>query len=163
MAGSMVLTPRNLEQDLLFLRGQRIAMIMETQSGPMSTNHVLIVDDDIELALTYQALLQVHGYRVSTAGDGAQGLKLVLNGDVDVILCDLHMPELTGDLFYVEVGRARPHLLKRFIFVTGIADAPLYESFLNSVKAPVLCKPVSIDQLLGKLKAILESEAGTAK
>jgi DNA-binding response OmpR family regulator len=136
---------------------------METQSGPVSTNHVLIVDDDIELALTYQALLQVHGYRVSTAADGAQGLKLALNGDVDAIVCDLHMPELTGDLFYVEVGRARPHLLKRFIFVAGNADAPLYETFLNSVKAPVLCKPVSIDHLLGKLKAVLESEAGTAK
>jgi DNA-binding response OmpR family regulator len=138
-------------------------MIMETQSGPVSPNHVLIVDDDIELALTYQALLQVHGYRVSTAADGVQALKLVVNGDVDAILCDLHMPELSGDLFYGEVGRARPHLLKRFIFVTGVADAPLYETFLNSVKAPVLCKPVSIDRLLGKLKAVLGSDTGTAK
>ena len=138
-------------------------MIMETQSDPVFTNHVLIVDDDIELALTYQALLQAHGYRVSTAADGAQALKLVLSGDLDAILCDLHMPELTGDLFYDEVGRARPHLLKRFIFVTGIAGAPLYETFLKSVKAPVLCKPVSFDHLLAKLKAVLGSEARAAK
>jgi CheY-like chemotaxis protein len=138
-------------------------MIMETQSGPMPTKHVLVVDDDIELALTYQALLQVHGYRVSTAGDGVQALKLVQNGDVDAILCDLHMPELTGDLFYVEVGRARPHLLKRFIFITGNADDPLYETFLKNAKAPVLNKPISIDHLLGKLRSVLGPEAAAVK
>jgi len=121
------------------------------------------VDDDIQLALTFQALLQVYGYRVSTAADGAQALKVVLNSDVDAILCDLQMPELTGDLFYVEVGRLRPHLLKRFIFITGNADEPLYQTFLKSVKAPLLSKPVSIDRLLGKLKAVLEAEAGSAK
>ena len=138
-------------------------MIMETQSGPVPNKHVLVVDDDIELALTYQALLQVHGYRVSTAADGAQALKLVLNGNVDAILCDLHMPELAGDLFYVEVGRARPHLLKRFIFITGNSDDPIYETFLKNLKAPVLCKPVSIQQLLGKLETVLGSEAAAAK
>ena len=138
-------------------------MIMETQSGSVPNKHVLVVDDDIELALTYQALLQVHGYRVSTAADGAQALKLVLNGNVDAILCDLHMPELAGDLFYVEVGRARSHLLKRFIFITGNSDDPIYETFLKNVKAPVLCKPVSIQQLLGKLETVLGSEAAAAK
>jgi CheY-like chemotaxis protein len=138
-------------------------MIMETQCGPVPTKHVLVVDDDIEFALTYQALLQVHGYRVSTATDGSQALKLVLNSNVDAILCDLRMPELTGDLFYVEVARARPHLLRRFIFVTGYADDPIYETFLKNVKAPVLCKPISIDHLLGKLRAVLGSEARAAK
>ena len=138
-------------------------MIMETQCGPVPTKHVLVVDDDIEFALTYQALLQVHGYRVSTATDGSQALKLVLNSNVDAILCDLRMPELTGDLFYVEVGRARPHLQRRFIFITGYADDPIYETFLKNVKAPVLCKPISIDHLLGKLRAVLGSEARATK
>ncbi len=138
-------------------------MIMETQSGPVPTPHVLVVDDDIELTLTYQALLQAHGYRVSTAADGEQALKLVLTDAVDVIVCDLHMPDLTGDLFYVEVGRVRPHLLKRFIFLTGNADHPLYESFLKNVKAPVLRKPISIDHLLAKLRAVLGAEPAAVK
>ncbi len=134
-------------------------MIMETQSGLGPAKHVLVVDDDIELALKYQALLQVHGYRVSTAADGEQALKLVLNGNVDAILCDLQLPELTGDLLYVEIGRARPHLRTRFIFLTGNADDPIYETFLKHVKAPVLSKPVSMDYLLGKLRSVLGSEA----
>jgi len=130
---------------------------MEAPQCSVASKHVLVVDDDIELAITYQALLQLRGYQVSTAGDGAQALKLVLNSDVDAILCDLSIPELAGDLFYIEVGRARPHLLKRFIFVTANADNPLYESFLKSVGAPVLAKPVSLDRLVVKLQAVFSA------
>ncbi|MGO8931237.1 MAG: response regulator [Limisphaerales bacterium] len=128
-----------------------------TQTSPVNRKHILIVDDDIELALTYQALLQIRDYRVSTAANGVEALKLVMKDGVDAILCDLNMPELSGDLFYIEVGRAQPQLLRRFIFLTAYADNPLYETFLRSVKAPVLSKPVSFDRLLEKLKAVLEA------
>ena len=117
--------------------------------------HVLIVDDDIELALTYQELLQEHGYDASTAANGREALKLVMSREVDAILCDLSMPELTGDLFYREVGRAHPRLLKRFIFLTANADNPLYETFLKSVAAPVIAKPASVNSVLEKLAAVL--------
>jgi CheY-like chemotaxis protein len=136
---------------------------MDTRNSPVGRKHVLIVDDDIELALTFQALLQVHDYRASTAANGAEALKLVMDSDVDAILCDLQMPELSGDLFYLEVSRARPHLQKRFIFVTGYADSSLYETFLKGAKAPVLSKPVSFDLLLEKLQAVLGTEARPPK
>ena len=126
----------------------------------LENNHVLVVDDDIELSLLYQGLLQAHGYRVSTAANGAQALKLVAKGQVDAILCDLSMPELAGDLFYLEVGRAQPQLLKRFIFVTANADNQMYEAFLRKIKAPVLSKPVSTDRLVEKLEGMLRASAG---
>src|ERR1019366_2917626 len=132
---------------------------MDTRSSPVNHKHILVVDDDIELALTWQALLQVHDYRASTAANGVQALKLVMNTDVDAILCDLSMPELAGDLFYIEVSRARPQLLRRFIFVTANADNPLYQIFLRSVKAPVVSKPVSFDRLLETLRTLLGNEA----
>jgi CheY-like chemotaxis protein len=121
--------------------------------------HVLVVDDDIELALTYQELLQAHAYQASTAANGREALKLVLHSDVDAILCDLSMPELAGDLFYHEVGCARPQLLKRFVFLTANADNPLYETFLKSITAPVITKPASLDSVLEKLAAVLFSPA----
>jgi len=128
---------------------------MDTRIGVDNGKHILIVDDDIELALTYQALLQLRNYRASTAANGREALKLVMRGGVDAILCDLNMPELAGDLFYLEVGRARPQMLKRFIFLTAYADNPLYQTFLASVNALVLAKPVSFDRLLETLKAVL--------
>ena len=60
------------------------------------------------------------------------------------------MPELAGDLFYREVGRARPRLLKRFIFLTANADNPLYETFLKSLNVPVIAKPASVDERIGE-------------
>ena len=118
---------------------------------------MLVVDDDIELALTYQELLQERGYQASTAANGREALKLVLSSEVDAILCDLSMPELAGDLFYREVGRARPRLLKRFVFLTANADNPLYETFLKSVTVPVIAKPASVESVLEKLAVVLDS------
>ena len=125
-------------------------MAMEHRS-----KHVLVVDDDIELVLTYQELLQAHGYQASTAANGREALKLVLHSNVDAIICDLSTPELAGDLVYREIGRARPELLKRFIFLTANADNPLYETFLKSVAVPVIPKPASLDSVLEALAAVL--------
>jgi CheY-like chemotaxis protein len=127
----------------------------DTRTTPVKPKHILVVDDDIELTMMYQSLLQLRNYRVSTAADGVEALRLIRDDEVDAILCDLTMPELAGDLFYMAVGRARPQLLKRFIFITGNADNPIYESFLKSVKAPVLAKPISFGRLFEQLKAVL--------
>jgi CheY-like chemotaxis protein len=59
---------------------------MATLNSPAIRKHVLVVDDDIELTLTWQALLQVHDYRASTAANGVQALKQVMESDVDAIL-----------------------------------------------------------------------------
>ena len=128
---------------------------MESRNVPVQGRRVLLVDDDIELLLTWQELLQAHNYETSTAEDGAQALKLMKDQEVDAILCDLDMPGLSGDLFYIEVGRARPQLLKRFIFITGNAGNPAYDQFLQSTRATVAAKPVSIDLLLENLQAVL--------
>jgi CheY-like chemotaxis protein len=128
---------------------------MEYENGAVMGEHVLIVDDDIDLVLTYQELLQAHGYRSSTAANGALALKLLQKEGVDAIICDLSMPELTGDLFYLEVGRHWPHLMNRFIFLTAYADNPVYASFLKGVRVPVLSKPVSIECLLKALHGTL--------
>jgi two-component system, cell cycle sensor histidine kinase and response regulator CckA len=117
--------------------------------------HILLVDDDIELTLMYQELLQEHGYEVTTTANGREALKALKTGKVDAIICDLSMPELSGDLFYREVGLACPELLKRFIFLTANADHPLYERFLKSISAPVLAKPTTTECLLEKLASVL--------
>jgi DNA-binding response OmpR family regulator len=132
---------------------------MERRNGPVQGKRVLVVDDDIELLLTYQELLQAHNYQVSTAENGTQALKLLKNRKVDAILCDLDMPELSGDLLYLEVGHAWPQLLQRFIFLTGNVENPTYERFLKSINATVLSKPLSIACLLEKLQAVRRIQA----
>jgi CheY-like chemotaxis protein len=113
--------------------------------------HLLVVDDNLELAQNYQELLLEHGYQVSLAANGVQALKFILANELDAILCDLSMPQLEGDMFHLTVQRVRPQLARRFVFVTGNAGNPRYDDFLKNVGSPVLYKPISVDKLLDAL------------
>ncbi len=126
---------------------------------PAAQKHVLVVDDNVELAQTFQELLQLHGYRVSLAHEGVQALKMITQTDVDAILCDLSMPQLEGDMFHNAAAHVRPELTERFIFVTGNASNPKYEPFLKQVNARVLQKPVKMDDLVGALKELFARSA----
>ena len=125
----------------------------------METNarkrHVLIVDDNLELAETLKHLLEEYQYEATVASNGVLGLKHALHKPVDAVVCDLQMPQLEGDMFFSTVERLNPALAKRFVFITGMADDPHFQKFVTTVKAPLLRKPVAIEQLLAALKQVL--------
>jgi len=128
---------------------------VELRKGPVPGRRILVVDDDIELLLLFQGLLEAHDYEPCLAQNGAQALNLIKSRNVDAILCDLRMPELSGDRLHRAIGRTWPKLLKRFIFVTGNSEHPKYEKFLKSSQAIVLCKPFRFDRLLEQLESVL--------
>ena len=127
---------------------------MTDQPGAGKQKRLLVVDDNLELAQTYQELFEAHDYRVNLAANGFLALNFLLERGADAILCDLTMPQLEGDLFYTAVQRVRPELSERFIFVTGQAGNPRYEEFFKKVSCPVLYKPVSLDKLLKALDGL---------
>ena len=57
---------------------------------------VLMVEDHADLADLYQLKLQLDGYRVAVASDGVAGLRLARSFLPDLILLDIHMPQLDG-------------------------------------------------------------------
>jgi DNA-binding NtrC family response regulator len=127
---------------------------METNSGTPRRRHVVIVDDNTQLAWFLSEILKLHGYETSVLSDGEQALKYVLSHHADVVICDLQMPELDGDLFYATVERANPGLARRFVFITGVADAERFQTFVSTVQAPVLHKPVAVETLLGEIERV---------
>ncbi len=127
---------------------------METAAREPCKRHVLIVDDNVELARFFQEILKLHGYEATVMADGASALKHILHHPADAVICDLQMPQLDGDLFYATVERAQPSLARRFIFITGLADDPRFEKFVSTVDAPVLRKPVPVETLLNEVGRI---------
>jgi CheY-like chemotaxis protein len=121
----------------------------------LPTHHVLIVDDDVPLLESFKEMLQMNGFRVSTATNGVEALKTVMSQDVDAILCDLMMPNMAGDMFYLAVERTKPRLCRRFIFVTGYENDPKFGPFLKRINAVVLNKPVTMDKLLSTVYSAL--------
>jgi PAS domain S-box-containing protein len=57
---------------------------------------VLIVDDDQKIIDLLVDLLELEGYEVSTAADGAEGIDLALSFDPDVVVSDVVMPNVGG-------------------------------------------------------------------
>jgi two-component system cell cycle response regulator len=57
---------------------------------------ILIVEDDPSSCELMDLLLQDAGHAVTTAGDGAAGLRLALDSRPDLVVCDLRLPEMDG-------------------------------------------------------------------
>lgn len=57
---------------------------------------ILIIEDDGFLLQMYSEKLDIEGYEVSSALDGAKGLKMALSQKPDLIILDLKLPELDG-------------------------------------------------------------------
>ncbi|HKV31667.1 MAG TPA: response regulator [Candidatus Dormibacteraeota bacterium] len=57
---------------------------------------VLMLEDHPDIADLYQLKLQLEGYRVAVASDGAAGLRMARSLIPDLILLDIHMPQLDG-------------------------------------------------------------------
>jgi DNA-binding NtrC family response regulator len=117
---------------------------------------VLIVEDNVALGESLEILLENNSFDVSRTTDGVGGLRNVKLMDFDVILCDMVMPDLNGDLFYLAVERVKPHLCSRFIFMTGHQDDPKWEQFARRTCSLLLGKPFPLDALVNAIRAVLK-------
>lgn len=65
-------------------------------SGASSHPCVLLVEDDRSVRRYLEVTLQRSGYRVVTAADGLEAMKLALSHEIDVVVTDAMMPHLSG-------------------------------------------------------------------
>jgi DNA-binding NtrC family response regulator len=127
-----------------------------SDSQELEIKNLLLVDDDEELAITLKQLLESHNFIVTTASNGADALREVMAFDFDVIVCDMLMPKMPGDMFYLAVQKTKPQMSSRFLFVTGHADNPKVDGFLRSIDANVVFKPVLTDELVRMISLVMK-------
>ncbi|HZR19851.1 MAG TPA: response regulator [Verrucomicrobiae bacterium] len=129
------------------------------QSLPPGIKSVLMLEDDPQFSEMVRLFLESYPFRVTCVANGVEGLRQVMATDFDVILCDLVMPNLPGDMFYVAVQRTKKHLCKRFVFMTGFKTDPKWTKFLSTITSPVLGKPFSLADLLSTIQQVLTETA----
>ena len=137
-------------------------MEMEPESRPadpyvntLQLKAVLVVDDDKQLASALQWILADENFLVDVAFDGEEAMLKVKAHDYDAVICDLKMPRLRGDEFYLRAKEMRPRLSDRFIFITGFAADPNIALFFNKHEVKYLVKPFAIGGLISCLKELL--------
>ena len=128
-------------------------------TGTLNAKRILVVDDEVPLASLIAEILSAEGHRVDIAPNGLAALARVEHNEYDLILSDLRMPELDGPGLYRELERRRPDLLARIAFVTGSAQTPNMEQFLERTGVPILYKPFRLEELTKLATSLLDRQS----
>ncbi|QBG47660.1 response regulator [Verrucomicrobia bacterium S94] len=117
---------------------------------------ILIIDDDETIRSVFKRFLCGKGYDVIVAADGRQGLRLVEESPVDLVITDIMMPETDG-LEVVMAIRGKEADIPVIAISGGMHAMPM--DFLPMAKkfgaCDVLYKPVELDDLLGAVEKAL--------
>ena len=128
---------------------------IQSHVNTLELKAILVVDDDQQLASALQWILADENFLVDVAFDGEQALVKVKVHEYDALICDLKMPKLRGDEFYLKAIQMRPALADRFIFITGFATDPNIALFFTRHDVKYLVKPFAIHGLISCVKQLL--------
>jgi signal transduction histidine kinase len=121
--------------------------------------HILVVDDEPEVGQLLIDILERDGHRVDRVSSGREALTRLADGDVDLILSDLRMPDLDGPALYRALAAQRPDLLPRLVFMTGDTLGGDMTGFLSETGVRVLEKPLDPAGLSARVRTFLASRA----
>ena len=130
--------------------------------APDPTQRVLLLEDDEQFEQMLKDFLESHYYNVTAVKNGAEGVREVMSQDFTVIVCDMMMPTLPGDMFYRAVERAKPHLCQKFIFITGYKGDAKISEFIKKIDGTMLNKPFHVDDLIETINFVQFREATKA-
>ncbi|MCC7498951.1 MAG: response regulator [Bryobacterales bacterium] len=125
-------------------------------SSPSRSQTVLVVDDDHQLLDLARAILQDAGFRVITAEDGAQALKIAVEyqDPIRLLLTDIVLPEMSGRKLAQCIGPLHPEM--KILFMSGYGDNIVHrEEYGDSL----LSKPFDQAQLLEKIRSVVPASS----
>jgi CheY-like chemotaxis protein len=112
---------------------------------------ILVVDDDEAVLRTTLRLLDALGFGTVPAASGGEALRLIASGlEIDLVLADFAMPEMTGDQLAKALRTEHPDL--PVILVTGYDDREILKDL---GEARILQKPYADDELLEEITRAL--------
>jgi HAMP domain-containing protein/CheY-like chemotaxis protein/signal transduction histidine kinase len=159
---------RLLEETALFLH-RAIEQIAPEQAvpppspakGPLAGRRVLVIDDDVRNIFSLTAALEQHGFEVTFAENGREGIeRLAAQPGIDAVLVDIMMPGMDGYETMREIRRLHPRRDLPLIAVTAKAMVGDREKCLEAGANDYVSKPVDMDQLLAVLRVQLGASRG---
>ncbi len=119
----------------------------------MTGVHILVVEDDADIADVLQRGLQAEGYRVDTVGNGRDAITRTREQDYRLIILDLILPDLDG----MEVCRTLRHEQSQALILMLTARDGMDDKIqgLRLGADDYLTKPFSFEELCARLQALL--------
>jgi CheY-like chemotaxis protein len=138
--------------------GAEPAVGTATQRMPqVGTETLLLVEDESAVRSSVRRLLEWHGYTVLEARNGAEALTVyeAHEGNIDLVLTDVVMPEMGGHELVQQLRARRPDL--RVLFMSGYAERALTSNGSIPVGTGYLEKPFTVETLMRRLREVLDS------
>src|SRR5688500_17213321 len=113
---------------------------------------VLLVEDDEQVWAFVRSLLSNDGYKIVEARTGAEGAKIAeeMNYDIDLLLTDMLLPELSGSDLAEQIAARRPEL--KILFMTGYVEGDIVQRCITELGASFLDKPFAPSVLLQRVR-----------
>ena len=118
------------------------------------TSHILVVDDEPNVLLTYRLILQQQGYRVSAALSSDEARNAIKTDTIDLLLCDLSLEKQENGFDVIEFARQTDPSMAT-VLLTGYATVDANDR-AQQLDIPVLFKPIDINELLETISNLLK-------
>lgn len=114
---------------------------------------ILIAEDDLMVQDMLSAFLTDLGHEVRGVDNGAKLVQLALEAIPDLILTDMHMPEMRGDSMISMLELYAPLAGVPVIMITGACDRDIKEAGIPE-GIPIIAKPVDFDKLTAEIEKV---------
>ena len=115
---------------------------------------VLIIEDEISSLQVLSSFLEEAGHKVIPKSDGLAGLEVVKNQNIDLVLCDLKLPNLSGLEFYKKMKEIKPNV--PLIMITAFSSVQSAVEIIKLGAFDYLTKPLNYDELKLSMDKALE-------
>jgi DNA-binding NtrC family response regulator len=117
---------------------------------------ILIVDDDPDILLTFKIGLESNGFDVDSYNNPLLALKSFRSNFYDILLIDIRMPKMTGFELYKKIKKIDNKAKVCFITAFEVYYRSLLEEFPNTSQICFIQKPISVDNLVKRIKEQLD-------
>lgn len=130
-----------------------IAIIQELLHGKIL---ILVVDDQFADRETLKTILEDKGYRVATARDGAEAIRMVKERHYDIIFLDVKLPDMDGVQTFEQVKRIEPEA--KVIMMTGYTEEDLVKRAVSAGAYTCIYKPFDMEKVIALVEAIAKEK-----
>jgi len=118
--------------------------------------HVMVVDDEPSVLLTYRMILEQHGYRVTASISSKDAIDALEHDPVALLICDLSLEQKHTGFEVIDFARARDPQVPA-ILVTGYASKDVMDK-AEQAHIAVLFKPIDINEFLSTISEKVRSK-----
>ena len=126
--------------------------------------HVLAVEDNPAFLGVIAWSLRKAGLEVTTAENGLEGWKYLQEHDVDLVVTDFNMPEMTGGELCAKMGEDPRHRGTPVILMTALAEECEREHCVESLElTAIITKPFSPRSVIAQVMRLLEQSRNSSR